>query len=89
MRPKAFKENQMLLVTFYDIISDDEWQTKEKAKLLKLPECKIMGYFFSQDKVTLKVTPFVGDKKAMDDDLAYIVAIPWGCVLKIEELRKV
>jgi hypothetical protein len=89
MRPKAFEKYQMLLVTFYDIISDDEWQTDAKAELLKLPKCKLMGYFFSQDKISIKITSFLGDREVMDNSLAYIVAIPWGCVIEIEELRKV
>ena len=80
MKPKTFKFNSLLEVTWIDIVDDSAWLSPYIAS--KYPPCtvKSVGYFLNRDERVIRIS---SSYQPEDKDRS-VTVIPWGCIEQIK-----
>lgn len=78
------KLNQLIEVSWDDIVTHSVWISREEAKKKPVCKCKSTGYFLNQnDKIIrLSCTIQIGADSERD-----LTVIPKGCITKIRRLK--
>jgi len=84
MRAKQFPKLTMILVTWKDATSIAKWCSADELNKVEATTVRTMGFFMASKKQTLKIAHSV----TSDGDSDY-TCIPWGCIVKVNELSEI
>lgn len=71
----------LVMVEFYDLTSQDDWESFEEAAAIELAKCKIVGWLVLDDgKKTVVLSCISEDQSSMH------MAIPNGCITSTKRL---
>lgn len=82
MKPRTYKKNQVLEVTWFDIMEYTDWVEEEVAGKKELPTCNCVGYFLNIKNDTLRISCSLGMDKERN-----VMVLPWGAIKNIRKLQ--
>jgi hypothetical protein len=85
MRIKRYKKFTRLEVLWADITQDPKWHSVGELEDAKTSDIKTLGYFLANRKRGNVTELHLGQSIAEDGESDFI-AIPYGCIQRIEEL---
>lgn len=78
-----YKLNEILEVSWSDIVSDSSWLAEDKAKNHLPVKCIDIGYFTSQDRTVLRISSSY-QPEGKDRN---VTVIPFGVIKKIRKIK--
>ena len=81
MKPRTYKFNDLLEVTWLDITDNNTWLTPYTAMRTSACLCKSLGYFLNRDEEVLRISATI----QVEDGDRGVITIPWGCIKSIKK----
>ena len=82
MKIPKLKYNDIVEIIWLDATSDSSWRYEDKVKKDKPAICHTVGYYVTQDKVAIVVSPDWSDSKERSS-----IVLPLGMMKKIRKLK--
>lgn len=80
MKPRTYKFNSLIEISWLDIVDESSWLSPVKAGLVKACKCKSVGYFLNRDEAVIRISSSI----QVEDGDRGIIIIPWGTISKIK-----
>lgn len=78
------KKNDLIEITWVDIVSDSAWLSEQKANEYPPTQCKSAGYFLNRTKNVIRLSASIQCGKDNERDMT---VIPNGVIKKIRKLK--
>lgn len=73
----------MLLITWWDIVEDPDWQDTGKAEITGTATCQTLGFYLNKDKDCVRLS------STISQDQRNVIVIPLGCVINVIKVGKI
>lgn len=77
-----FKEGDLLLITWNDIIMDSGWTDMPDIKTYNPPECKDVGWFINHDTLNVRISNSMNS----DNEGSFSI-IPKGVIRDVRKIK--